>query len=167
MEFTVMTIEQTRTLPGVLLWNVSKLWQQQLNSALEEIGLSSTNAVILSNMLHLELEHQQANQGMLAELSNVDLMTTSNALRTLQKKGFIDRNTDPHDKRAYILSLTTEGRHTAYQALRRIAHCHQHFFGRLQDQELAQFAGSLTKLLGTLKPDDSTSHDRTDGGSLG
>ncbi len=147
MEFKVMNIEETRKLPGVLLWNVSKLWQQQLKGALEGIGLSSTNAIILSNMLHLEVERQRVSQGILAELSNVDLMTTSNALRTLQKKGFINRNTDPQDKRAYTLSLTPKGRQTAYQALRRIADSHQHFFADISDQEVAGLITNLTALL--------------------
>jgi DNA-binding MarR family transcriptional regulator len=140
-----MPLEDAQQLPGVLLWHTAKLWQQQLNVVLKPYGLSSTNAVILANLLHLSFEQKQITQAEVAKLSGVDLMTTSTALRTLQQKGFVTRAQSSHDKRANQLGLTPLGERTAYQALGTIAHTHQAFFKTLDD------SGSRQALVDCLK----------------
>jgi DNA-binding MarR family transcriptional regulator len=144
----MMTIEQAQQLPGVLLWHTSKLWQQTLNRALATAQLSSTNAIILSNLLHLSLEHKQTTQAEIARLSGVDLMTTSTALRTLERKGFVARTASSTDKRANRVKLTPLGKKTAYTTLMIIAVTHQAFFKTLADNNSTQvFTGCLKELL--------------------
>ena len=149
----VMDLEEAQQLPGVLLWHASKLWQQTLNTALKEVGLSSTNAVILSNLYHLALEHKQATQAEVARLSGVDLMTTSTALRTLERKGYVVRTASSRDKRANELSLTPLGHKVAHATLMTIAYTHQAFFQVLASSGQTQtFTKSLNDLLQQNKP---------------
>ncbi len=127
-DFHMIPIEQAQQLPGVLLWHASKLWQQSLNAVLKPMNLSSTSAVILCNILHLSIEQRLIKQAEVARLSGVDLMTTSAALRTLERKGFVERSTSTEDRRINRLALTPLGERTAYKALEAIAYTHQRFF---------------------------------------
>ncbi len=147
MEHSIPTIEDTLKLPGALLWRASKLWQNAMHSTLTDLGLSSTNAIVLSNILRLELEHKKVTQGGLADLCGIDRMTASTILRTLIEKGFITRKVDQADKRIFELSLTDEGRIIAREALRRIAVMHQKFFESIDAKNLAQLVDSLSMLL--------------------
>lgn len=143
----VFPIKQAQQLPGPLLWHASKLWQHRLAVALKPLGLSSTNAVILSNLLHLTLENKVANQVVVAKLSGVDAMTTSNAIRVLERKGYVNRVTSSNDKRALKLQLTPLGEQTAHKALGVIARTHVQFFSPLTESERPAFIASLQKLL--------------------
>lgn len=143
----VFSIAEAQQLPGPLLWHASKLWQHKLNLALKPLRLSSTNAVILSNLLHLTLEKKAANQVVLARLSGVDPMTTSTAIRALERKGYIDRVTDRTDKRAMQLQLTSLGEQAAHKALEVIAHTHVQFFSPLEQDERQAFIASLQKII--------------------
>ncbi len=143
----VFSIAEAQQLPGPLLWHTSKLWQQTLNVALKPLSLSSTNAVILSNLLHLTVESKAATQVVLARLSGVDAMTTSTAIRGLERKGYISRAADHADKRALQLQLTPLGEQTAYKALEIIAYTHVRFFSPLEDDERQKLITSLQKLL--------------------
>ncbi|HSX17011.1 MAG TPA: MarR family transcriptional regulator [Patescibacteria group bacterium] len=142
-----MSLEQAQQLPGVLLWHTSKLWQQWLNKALKPYNLSSTNAVILVNLLHLSFEQKQITQVAVARLSGTDMMTTSTILRTLERKGFIQRTASTHDKRANQLALTPLGQDVAYRALQTIAHTHQTFFKAIEGGRAEAFVDSLKELL--------------------
>jgi hypothetical protein len=42
--------QETQTIAGFLLWQVSKLWQHRLTLALRDLGLASTQAVMLANV---------------------------------------------------------------------------------------------------------------------
>ncbi|AEG61236.1 MarR family winged helix-turn-helix transcriptional regulator [Desulforamulus ruminis] len=46
----------------------------------------------------------------LAELTSKDQPTTVRILSRLEKKGYITRQVNPEDNRAYLISLTSEGR---------------------------------------------------------
>jgi len=143
---TVLSSRQANGLPGVLLWNVAKLWQKHVHTAVAPLGLSSTNAVILVNILHLSLEEQRISQTAAAELSNVDVMTTSSALRTLEKKQLVVRTMDTSDRRSNVLALTAQGRETALAAVDRLAHAHQQFFSVISSEQ-AHFSATLSLLL--------------------
>ncbi len=142
------TIDKAQRLPGVLLWQASKLWQQALNAAVKSFGLSSTNAIILCNILHLSLEERSITQVDIAKLSGVDAMTASQSLRVLERQGYIVRDTNATDKRANQLALTSRGDAVAKAALEAIAVAHQAFFRELiADGSAQSLADSLEKLL--------------------
>jgi len=115
-------------IPGYLLWQVSKLWQRQLNAALVDLNLSSTQAVILINVPRLNNEQKTVTQMLLSEVTKVDRMTVSQAIRTLERKGLINRVAAPTNRRAYHVKLTETGSNVAAQAIQRIIGAHEAFF---------------------------------------
>ncbi len=151
---SLANFEEARNLPGVLLWHASKLWQQCLNETLANLGLSSTNGAILCYVLYFHMRREPATQTTLAHATGVDLMTTSTALRTLERKGYVTRRQDPTDKRAYAVTLTTQGKNTAHQAQGLIAEAYQSFFGALPDQtDITELSTILKQLIDIHKRD--------------
>lgn len=147
MNSYIQSIEETQRLPGALLWRLSKLWQNHMHAALADLGLASTNSLVLSNMLRLEREHEKITQAQIATLCNIDRMTMSTILRTLTSKGLVERKMDETDRRHLELLLTPEGRELAYEALKRIVEVHEKFFKSINETEEAQLTAYLSQLL--------------------
>lgn len=143
----VPTIEEAQNTPGALLWKASKLWQNHMHGAVTGLGLSSTNVIVLSNILRLELEGKKITQASLAVLCSVDKMTVSTIVRALTAKGFIERKVIASDKRGLELSLTPEGQEVGKKALERITQAHEQFFASLGDEDVARLAEDLSKLI--------------------
>ena len=59
-------------------------------------------------------------------------MMTSQILRTLVAKGYVERGADPSDRRAKNLSLTQNGRKIAERSVRLVEAADQEFFDALE-----------------------------------
>jgi len=138
--------DEAETIPGFLLWQVSKLWQRHLTLAVQDLQLASTQAVILANALRFSEEGRQVTHAMVSDAAKVDRMTTSQSLRSLQQKGYVTRVAVPGDRRAYLIQLTPTGRRVAFGAIERLAATHHAFFKPLENQT-AEVVGYLQKLI--------------------
>jgi DNA-binding MarR family transcriptional regulator len=138
--------ENAERIPGFLLWQVSKLWQRYLNEALEDLNISSTQAVILGNIVRWVRMDKDVTQIMLSEQTKIDPMTTSQAIRTLEKKELIIREPSKEDKRAYHVQPTPKGIEVMDQALQRFVRAHEAFFEPLKG-DLEAFAAQLRQLI--------------------
>ncbi len=138
--------ENAERIPGYLLWQVSKLWQRHLNAALKDLGLSSTQAIILGNIVRMTGQKRQVTQINLSEITKIDPMTTSQAIRTLEKKKLIKRIIAEEDRRAFSIQPTSQGVRVTLEALQRIAQAHEEFFRPL-DKEINLFSYELQKLI--------------------
>lgn len=136
-DFELKLGAEAETIPGFLLWQVSKLWQRHLTLALQDLKLPSTQAVILANVLRFTEEGRPVTQAGLAEVAKVDRMTASQSLQSLELKGYVTRKTSPRDRRANRVSLTTEGRRVALEAIKRLAATHTAFFSPLAGETKA------------------------------
>ena len=67
--------EETETIAGFLLWQVSKLWQQRLTLGLQDLGLPPTQGVLLANALRFTEEGIEVTQSILSKATKVDRMT--------------------------------------------------------------------------------------------
>jgi DNA-binding MarR family transcriptional regulator len=137
---------ETQNIAGFLLWQVSKLWQRRLTLALQDLNLPSTQAVILANVLRLSEEGRTVTQSLLSAATKVDPMTTSQALRSLERKRLITRRTPKADLRAKQVQLTQHGRSVAFEAITRLAKVHRAFFMPLKEQN-RQVVAYLQKLV--------------------
>ncbi len=130
-DFDLKLGAEAETIPGFLLWQVSKLWQRHLTLALQDLRLPSTQAVILANVLRFTEEGRPVTQAVLAGVAKVDRMTASQSLQSLELKGYITRKTSPADKRSNRVVLTSKGRRVALEAIKRFAATHTAFFSPL------------------------------------
>lgn len=144
---TKSTTDTVLKRPGALLWRASKLWQSNMHMVLTDLGLSSTNAIVLSNILRFELDGKKTTQAQLASFCSIDRMTMSTLLRSLIAKEFVERKVCQEDRRLFELSLTDKGREAAHEALQRIDNVHRDFFGVLDDRGLENLTNGLSELL--------------------
>lgn len=141
------SVEKPEESSGFLLWQVTNLWQRQIKKALEPYGLTHSQFVLLASIHWLSLHQQEVTQIVLSNHTKIDPMTTSTVLRTLQQKGFIQRQEHQTDTRAKTVGLTEEGKEIIKKAVITIEKFDTDFFSILgtKTTELNQ---NLIALLG-------------------
>lgn len=110
------------------------------NAAWEE-GLSASQAQFLIYLL--SQEHEHIGVGQLAERFNLRHSTVSDAVTALESKGLLQRLIADADRRAVVLRLTPQGKHTA----RRVALWTKSARNQLAQMQGAAKAGLLSTLL--------------------
>ncbi len=140
------SVEQASESSGFLLWQVTALWQRRIASALRSLGLTQVQYALLASLLWMSRTQRMITQAMLARHTKLDMMMTSQVLRTLETRGLLERKPHPTDTRAKVLGLTTEGRKLAWQAVPVVEGVDREFFGALGAQ-LDRFNRSLLSLI--------------------
>jgi DNA-binding MarR family transcriptional regulator len=133
-----------RESPGFLLWRVSNAWQRRQRTALRPFGLSHSQFVLLATAAWYG-EQELLTQARLAELSGVDVMTTSQIVRTLLTAGLLSRGEHPDDSRANVVAVTPAGRARASAAITVVEQVDEAFFA-----PVARTAAPLLALLQAL-----------------
>ena len=83
--------------------NMLRSARQYINENLRPLGISSAEGNIL---LHLFTQGQEMGQEQLVTQLDVSKAAISRSLHSLEAKGYITRQRDPDDKRAYRIQLT-------------------------------------------------------------
>lgn len=123
--FSVETPEESS---GFLLWQVTNLWQREIKKALEIYDLTHSQFVLLASTLWLMQQNESITQIALSNHTKIDPMTTSTVLRTLQKKGLLQRQEHSTDTRAKTVELTPAGVEMAKLAVKTVETFDHEFF---------------------------------------
>lgn len=130
---------------GYLLWQTTMQWQRQMNRALDEVGLTHTQFVILIALAWLSCSSKNVTQKEIADHSKTDRMMVSKILRTLQKNELIERKEHETDTRAKCVFLTDKGAETLQRAIEIKTQANELFFSNLNDKK--QFAEQLKRVI--------------------
>jgi DNA-binding MarR family transcriptional regulator len=103
--------------PGFLLWRISNAWQQRQRVALQPLGLTHVQFVLLTSLVWLTQQGEAVTQTNLASQAQTDLMMTSQVVRALEVRGLLIRTTSAHDRRARVLTPTPAGTALAAAAI--------------------------------------------------
>lgn len=104
--------------PGFLLWRLTSQWQRQQRQALQELGLTHSQFVVLAGVLWLsEAKAQAVTQQLVSDFCQIDKMSMSDLTATLLRKKYLKRLAHPQDKRAYTLSLTRSGHRLVLESI--------------------------------------------------
>lgn len=95
--------------PGFRLWRDFLDWQRQLNARLKPLGLTQPQFAILAVSGWLTREGEPITQHGIASFTGMDRMHISQIISRLEKDGLIEKQTNPHDQRANLVSLSEEG----------------------------------------------------------
>ena len=133
--------------PGFLLWQVTNLWQRQMRAVLKDVDLTHVQFVLLASLAWLSRDRAVVTQSALAQHARIDVMMTSQVLRTLEQKGFIERTAHPHDTRANALSVTPQGHLLAQRAIGLVEAADSRFFGPL-GRDIPKLNDALRTLAG-------------------
>lgn len=100
--------------------------------ALEEVGLTHAQFIVLAGIAWLSRNEDPLTQARLSQHAKTDAMMTSQILRTLTLKGYVERATNPSDRRAKNLPLTQEGREVTERSVQFVETADKEFFPRLK-----------------------------------
>lgn len=131
--------------PGFLFIKAYNKWYAEVQKALRIIDLTHPQFVILTVTAYFQNHGQNPTQKMVSDHSLIDAMTTSQILRLLEKKQYVQRKQHPTDTRAKIVLLLDAGREKVNQGLPLIEKIDDIYFGSLQSN-LSGFMNSLHKL---------------------
>lgn len=131
--------------PGVLLWQAVNRWQRGQRRALRDAGLSHLQVMLLASITSLAEQDEPVTQVMLARHARTDAMTTSQIVRTLEKKKLVRRADHPSDSRAFALRPTAAGRRLARQLIHLVERADQEFFASL-GSDTPRFASMVRQL---------------------
>jgi DNA-binding MarR family transcriptional regulator len=101
--------------PGFVLWQVSNDWRRQIEASLKTIDLTHPQFVILACVGWLTRNGEEVTQIEIARHARTDVTMTSQVLRTLEKKGVIERA--QKDARSKYPQLTTKGKDLVASAI--------------------------------------------------
>lgn len=142
----IFSVETPEESSGFLLWQVTNLWQREIKKALEKYDLTHSQFVLLASILWLSQQKESVTQILLSTHTKIDPMTTSTVLRTLQKKGLLQRQEHLTDTRAKTVELTTNGQKVAKLAVKTVEIFDGDFFQPLSDKT-KDFNKKLNSLL--------------------
>lgn len=131
--------------PGFLLWQVSTKWRRQIEATLATLDLTHPQFVLLAGVSWLTRDGKMVTQIELARHAGTDITMTSQVLRTLERKGYIERRYRPGNERSKFPHLTKQGALTIEKAIPLVEALDSNFFSKLQD-ETSNFVKILQKL---------------------
>ena len=116
---------------GLLFIRAYHKWHGLIKNKLRTIDLTHPQFVVLTTLAALLRQQEWVSQTDIARFSDMDVMTVSQIIRLLVKKGLIMREVHPKDSRANIILLTDMGLQKVNQALPLVEGIDQTFFGKL------------------------------------
>lgn len=132
---------------GLLLWQVTTLWQQGINKTLDAFGLTHAQFVLLANLQWLSEQQAQVMQIDLSNHSKIDPMSTSTIVRNLEKRGLLYRKAHEIDTRAKGVSMSDAGAELMEAAIAAVEGFDRQFFAPLGNEgsKFNLLLGSLVK----------------------
>lgn len=117
---------------GYLLWQASMTWLRRLNNELEKVDLTHTQLIILVFLACLNEKGKVVTQIDISNQARIDRMMTSKVLKTLQKKGLVNRTEHLTDTRAKAIMITEQGIETATKAGKLVDAAEREFFSSIK-----------------------------------
>ncbi|WP_208603979.1 MarR family winged helix-turn-helix transcriptional regulator [Rodentibacter mrazii] len=124
---------------------MSNGWQREQRNALQHIGLTHTQFVVLA-VASWFYEKEPLTQARLSQLTGSDPMTISQVVRVLEKAGYFERTPSPRDMRVKVISVSATGRSLAAEAVKIVEATDKKFFMPLGENN-SSFISLFQKLL--------------------
>jgi DNA-binding MarR family transcriptional regulator len=129
--------------PGFLLWHATLRWQRGIAAALAPLDLTHVQFVLLASTWWLNERSERPNQRELAAHAGTDIKMTSQVIRTLERKGLIQRELDSHDTRVRRLRVTRDGAQLAPGAIATVEQVDAMFFGDAPSDDVLNLLSRL------------------------
>ena len=110
LETFLMELKEPEEFPGFLLWQASNIWYRNMKTTLKNFGTTFTQFSILMSLIYLSKQNLDINQKQIARHAKLDIMMTSDVLKTLESKKLVTRCQNPKDRRHNSMKITQEGK---------------------------------------------------------
>jgi DNA-binding MarR family transcriptional regulator len=132
--------------PGFLLWHATLRWQRGISQALAPLDLTHVQFVLLACTWWLNRQGQRPSQVALASFAGTDVKMTSQVLRSLERKGLMERDVDRADTRALRLRVTRQGARLAPRAIAVVERVDATFFEEVPPADTLQLLRQLARV---------------------
>jgi DNA-binding MarR family transcriptional regulator len=127
--------------------HVAQRWQRRLEKALEPVGLTHLQFILLATIDWLERSGEVPSQARLANFTLFDRVMISKVLTLLVQKGLIVRDAHPTVAKAKRVDLTTAGRQALARARPLWAETEERYFGQIGAERMTVLGELLDQLL--------------------
>ncbi len=149
---TISKFEDSKQSPGFLLWKTQLIWRRQIERALSAYDLTQPQFVIMASIGYLTAHGNIVSQIELATHTLMDINTTSQVLRSLEKRNLIIRKNKAGNEKTKYSSLTDLGQQTLKNAVAAVEKFDDAFFSSLPENDLNVAKNMLSRLIeGNLK----------------
>lgn len=149
--------------PGLLLWHATLRWQRGIARALQPLDLTHVQFVLLACTWWLNEQGERPTQVALAAQAGTDIKMTSEVVRSLERKGLIEREVDSTDTRARRLGVTKRGARLAPRAIAVVEQVDAEFFADVPTTEALRFLRRLVPRRAIVGADSSTARESRSG----
>lgn len=118
--------------PGFMLWKASNLLQRMHNKCLGYLKITPTQFSLMTCLVYLRQEGP-VSPSRIVKFTGMDKMVVSDLVKTLEKKGVIQRVDNPEDRRSFFVEPTRWGRKATNSAVRKVEVLDTKFFQRVKD----------------------------------
>jgi DNA-binding MarR family transcriptional regulator len=136
--------------PGFLLWHATLRWQRPITAALKPFGLTHVQFVLLACTWWLTEQGRRPNQAAVAAQTGTDVKMTSQVVRSLERKGLLEREVDPADSRARRLRPTRRGAALAPRAVAVVERVDSEFFAGIPQPQALRLLTRLARIPETM-----------------
>lgn len=136
---------EAQSSPGLALWRATNAWQKRIRAALAPHDLTHVQYVLLASLTWMD-RSDPVTQRDLAQHAELDVMMTSQVLRTLEAKGYIRREPHPEDRRAIAVQPTPRGVELANLATHDVESADAEYFAALTPSQRESFVAALQRL---------------------
>jgi DNA-binding MarR family transcriptional regulator len=131
---------------GLIFIRAYNKWHTTIRNELRNVGITHPQFVVMSVVGFLSQSDEFVTQANVARMADMDVMSVSQIIRGLEKKGFLTRTANPKDTRANAVRLSERGYEAIRRALPVVEKIDEDFFGILSDDEKL-FRDFLHKLI--------------------
>ena len=117
---------------GFLLWQAGNAWQRKIKSALDPVGITHVQFLLLDSLDHLGGLKHPVSQVTLSRVAGTDVMMTSKVIRLLEKKKLVTRKVNKADARILLLEMTREGSRSLAKAKTLVIKTDEKLFSKLE-----------------------------------
>ncbi len=108
-------------------------WRRKVTDALEEVGLTYVQFSLLASASYLNHRGPSPSQAELAEHTGMDVMMTSQVVRTLERERLVKRIADKNDARVKRIVPTNKGESVVSAAIGIVNDMNDEVFGLIED----------------------------------
>lgn len=123
------------------------MWQKTQKDALAPFNMTPVQFLLIAGLTELSVDNNTIKQSALAQYCRTDAMMTSQVIRTLEKRGFVQRAKHKEDGRAVAVQLTEFGQDQVAAATPAVSQADAQFFIGLGDR-VDEFTDALAMLAG-------------------
>jgi len=146
MEQLLKNMKEPTEYPGFLLLRASNIWYRSANNIMKKSGTTYTQFSILASLVYLSKEKNHINQKQIAQHAKLDIMMTSDVLKTLEIKKLVMRYPNPEDRRHNSIKITQKGADLVSEMFIKVEKADVKFFKILED-DIKHFTETMEKLI--------------------